>query len=109
MYCLGCAERLQPSKLLSFMLYELVFLEYHSQFASYPHLIVSFSYSCKILQPYVAATLRMHSDETFSSIGASRTSLRNHSKDRQRFVDVSVLIDAFDWSNGLSNFENVAK
>ena len=30
------------------------------------------------------------------------------SKDRQRFVDTIVLIAVPYWSNGLSNFENVA-
>ena len=44
------------------MLRELVFLEYHPDFASY-------LYSCKILQPYVAATVRMHSDTVLSSTG----------------------------------------
>ena len=32
--------------------------------------IRTYSYSCKILQPYVAATVRIHSDAIFSSIGA---------------------------------------
>ena len=47
------------------MLHELVFLGCHLQFATYP-------YSCKILQPYVVATVRIHSDAIFSSISASQ-------------------------------------
>ena len=52
------------------MLHELVFLGSHSQFASYPYTFASYSYSCKILQPYVAATVRMRSDAALSSTGA---------------------------------------
>ena len=48
----------------------LVFLGCHLQFASYPYTFVSYSYSCKILQPYVAATVRMHSDAVLSSSDA---------------------------------------
>ena len=55
MFCLGYAIRPQSRNQLFFMLQELVFLGYHWQFALY-------SYSCKILQPYVAATVRMQSD-----------------------------------------------
>ena len=69
---LDYAERPQPGSQLSFMLHELVFLGCHSQFASYPYSFASYSYSCKILQPYVAATVKMHSDAIFCSIGASR-------------------------------------
>ena len=47
-----------------------VFLRCHSQFTSYRYTFVSYSYSCKILQPYVAATVRMHSDAVLSSYGA---------------------------------------
>ena len=56
MYCSDNAERLRLDDLLSFMLHALVFLGYHSQFASYPYPFPSYSYSCKILQPYVATT-----------------------------------------------------
>ena len=49
------------------MLHELVFLECHSQFASYPYTFASYSYGCKILRPFVAATVRMHSDAVLSS------------------------------------------
>ena len=52
------------------MLHELVFLGCHSQFASYPYTFALYSYSCKILQPYVAATIRTHSDALLSSTGA---------------------------------------
>ena len=52
------------------MLYELVFLGGHSQFASYPYTFASPSYSCKILQANVAATVRMHSDVVLSFTGA---------------------------------------
>ena len=61
------AEIYQPGNQLSFMLHELVFLGCHSQFASYPYTFASYSYSCKILQPYVVATVRMHSDAVSSS------------------------------------------
>ena len=69
MCCADYAERSHPCNQLYFMLHELVLLWYHSQFASYPYLFVSDSYSCKILQPYVVATVREHSDAVFSSIG----------------------------------------
>ena len=79
MYCLDYAEIPQPGNQLSFMLHELVLLEYHSQFASYPYSFASYSYSCKILQSYLAATVLMHSDAVFFSISASRmnTSIKN--------------------------------
>ena len=57
------------------MLHELVFLGggegggSHSQLASYPYTLASPSYSCKILQPNVAATVRMHSDVVLSFTG----------------------------------------
>ena len=60
MYCLDHAERPQPDNLLSFILYGLVFLEYHLQFFLHPCSFASYFYSCKILQPYDA--VRMHSD-----------------------------------------------
>ena len=52
------------------MLHELVFLGYHSHFASYPYFFGSYSYSCTILQPYVAAMVRMNSDAVLFSNGA---------------------------------------
>ena len=58
---------------LSFMLHELVFLGCHSQFASYPYTLALYSYSCKILQPYVTATVWTHSDAVLSSTGARLT------------------------------------
>ena len=68
------AERHQSNNLLSFMLHELVFFGYHSQFVSYPHSFssdlhsfASYSHSCKILQLHVAATVRIHFVEVFSS------------------------------------------
>ena len=64
MYCLHYAEGPQPDNLLSFMLHELVFLGYHSSFALY-------KYICTILQAKVAATVRMHADAVFTSVGAS--------------------------------------
>ena len=39
----------------------------NSQIASYPYTFAWYSYCCKILQPYVAATVRMHSDAVLSS------------------------------------------
>ena len=42
----------------------------HSQFVSYLYMFASYSYSCKILQPYVAATVRKYSDAVLSSFGA---------------------------------------
>ena len=36
-------------------------------------------------------------------------SLGNPGKDRQRFVDAIALISALDWSERLSNFENVVQ
>ena len=55
---------------LSIKLHELIFLGCHSQFTSYPHTFALYSYSCKILQPYVAVTVRMHSDAVSSSTDA---------------------------------------
>ena len=69
MYCSDNAEKLPFDNLLSFRLHELVFFWYHSQLASYPYLFASYSYS-KILQPYIAATVRMHSDTVLCSTGA---------------------------------------
>ena len=70
MYCLDNAERPQPGNQLFFMLHELVFLGYHSQY----------SYSCKISQPYIVATARMYSDAVFSYIGTARmkTFIKNY-------------------------------
>ena len=56
----------QPNNQVPFMLHELVC---HSKVASYPYTFASYSYSCKILQPYVAASVRMHSDAVLSSTG----------------------------------------
>ena len=72
MYSLDDAERPHPGNQLSFMLHELVFLWCHSQFASYPYTLASYLHNCKILQPYVVATVLLHSDAIFFSIGASR-------------------------------------
>ena len=47
-----------------------MFLGCHSQIISYPYMFASYSYGCKILQPYVAATVRMRSDAVLSSTGA---------------------------------------
>ena len=61
-------------------MHELVFLGCHSQFASYPYTFALYSYSCKILQPYVAATVRTHSDAVLSSTGAPlmKTVIKNN-------------------------------
>ena len=59
-----------PGNQLSFMLRELVFLRCDSQFASYP--FGSYSDSYKIVEPYVAATVWIHSDEIFFSIVHTR-------------------------------------
>ena len=72
MHCLDYEERPQPGNQLFFMLNELVSLGCHSQFASHPYTFASYSYGCKILQPHVAATARMHPDAMFFSIGASQ-------------------------------------
>ena len=70
MYCLHYAERPQPDNQLSFMLDELVFSRVSStiRFVSVIIHFVQF----KILQPYAACTVQMHSDAVFSSIGASQ-------------------------------------
>ena len=52
------------------MLHELVFSGCHLQLTSYPYTYVSYSHSCKILEPYVAATVRMDSDAVLSSTSA---------------------------------------
>ena len=54
---------LRLDNLLYFMLHQLVFLGYHSHFASY-------WYSRKLLRPYVAASVWIHSDKVLSSTGA---------------------------------------
>ena len=101
MYCLDYAER--PGNQLSFMLHELVFLGCHSQFTSYPYTFASYLHSCKILQPYVAATVRMHSHAIFSSIGASRmkTFIKNQYV-RVSFVCSHFIKDAPDSANSRS-------
>ena len=43
-----------------------------SQFASYPYTFASYSHNCKILQPYVPATVRMYSDAICFFVSASR-------------------------------------
>ena len=35
--------------------------------------------------------------------------MENPTKDRQRFVDTIILIPTLDWSNRLSNLENVVE
>ena len=71
MYCLGYAERPQSFIQLSSMLHQMVRVSLTARFVSV--LIGSvFVHSCKILPPYIAATVWMQSDAVFSSIGASR-------------------------------------
>ena len=62
------------------MLHELVFLGCHTQIASYRYMFALYSYGCKILQPYVAATVRMRSDAVLSSTGAllMKTVIKNN-------------------------------
>ena len=62
------------------MLHELVFLRCHSQFSSYPYTFAPYSYSCKILQPCVEATARVHSDAVLSSTAAllMKTVMKNN-------------------------------
>ena len=78
MYCLHYAERPQPDNQLSFKLHKLVFsrVSFTVRFVSVINRFVQF----KILQPYVARTVRMHSDAVFSSIGASQieTVIKNY-------------------------------
>ena len=52
----------------------------HSQFVSYLYMFASYSYSCTILQPYVAATVQMHSDTVLSSTGVllTKTVIKNN-------------------------------
>ena len=71
---------LQPGNQLSFMLHDLVFFGCHFQFASDPYTFASYSYGCKILQLYVAATVRMHSDVVLSFTGAlvMKTVIKNN-------------------------------
>ena len=70
MHCLDNEERLRIHNPLSSMMHELVFLKYHLHFASFPYSFTSYSYSCKILQPYVAASVRLHSGRVLSYSGA---------------------------------------
>ena len=79
MYCLDYAERPDTGNQLSFMLHNMVFLECHSQIASYPYMFASYLHSCKILLPYVPAAVHMHSNAIFSSISASlmKTFIKN--------------------------------
>ena len=59
---------------------------YHSQFGSYPYTFSSYSYGCKILQPCVSASVRMHSDVVLSSTGALlMTTVLKHNR-RQQMV-----------------------
>ena len=72
MYFLDYAERHHPSNQLSFMLHELIFLG----FILNSHLIRTRSHRIRIVvtlsQPYIQATVRMHSDAIFFAIGASQ-------------------------------------
>ena len=70
MYCPDNEEKIHIDNLLSFMLHELVFSRYISHLASYQYSFASYSYSCKILQQYIAATVWMHSDTLVSSTSA---------------------------------------
>ena len=67
------------------MLQELVFLGCHSQFASYLYTFAPYSYSCKMLQLYVAATVRMVSDAVLSSTGAllMKTVIQNNRQEQK--------------------------
>ena len=74
------AEIPQSGNQMSFMLHELVLLRCLLQFPSYPYTFAPYSYSCKILQPYVAATARMHSDAvlSFTSAVLMKTVIKNN-------------------------------
>ena len=80
MCCSDNAERPLLNNLLSFMLHELALLGYHSHLASYLYSFASYSYSCKILQPYVEAMVRIHSGAVLSSTGAPlmKTAIKNN-------------------------------
>ena len=66
MYCLGYAERPHSANQLSFMLHELAsILGVSLKFVSYLYTFASYSHSYKILQPYVAAKVRIHSDAIY--------------------------------------------
>ena len=56
MHSLDNAERLLLDNLVFFIRWE------SFSFLSYPYLFASHSHSCRILQPYVPATVQMHSD-----------------------------------------------
>ena len=99
MYCFDYPERHHPGNQLSFMLHKLMFLGCHLEFASYPYTFASYSHSCKILQPYVVATVRVHSDAIFSSIGASlmKTFIKNQcSATNSGYLETTVSSDAPD-------------
>ena len=72
MYWPDSADKRGLDNLLSFILHELVFLEYHSQFVSHLYSFALYLYSSKILQQYVLDTVWMHSDTVLSSTGARR-------------------------------------
>ena len=78
------------------MLHELVLFWCHSQFAGYPYTFASYSHSCKILQPYVVATVRMHSNARFFSIGASRMKTFIRINARQQTVVLYEQRSVFD-------------
>ena len=68
LYCLNYAERLQPDNQLSFMLHELVFLEYHSQVRLVSVLILSTFAQVLSFTAILWATVRMHSDAVFFAL-----------------------------------------
>ena len=72
MYCSDYEERPQLDNLLSFMLHYLIFLGIIRSSLRISYSFALYSYSAKILQPYVATTVQMHSDAVFASINASR-------------------------------------
>ena len=65
-------------------------------FASYMYSFVSYLYSCKILRPYAAATVQMHSDAVLSS---NENSL-NSNKNSDFYKPLSLL----DWISQSNNF-----
>ena len=102
------SKRPQPGNQLSFMLYKLVFLEYHSQFSPSPYSFASSSYSCKGLAKlaniacqtllFVSVSLAMDNQRTLlfgreqclaSNVGQFRQALTlyNHTlRQRYRYI-----------------------
>ena len=108
MYCLDYAERPHPGNQLF-----LCCMNWYSWGvirSSHTYSFASYSHSCKILQPCVVATVRMHSNAIFSSISVSR--MKTFIKNQYRKVSfvcshfIKDAPDSTDWRSRIPDKDN---